>query len=82
MILYVCRWKYLFISEFRCYDKHHRDGKQERDCRTIYDLFCGQPKLAIKHLLKMQNGERPKVLHRIFVIEITYVIFKKLSHKQ
>ena len=42
----------------------------------IYDQFCGQPKLAIKHLLKMQNGERPKALHRIFVIEITYVIFK------
>ena len=30
----------------------------------IYDQFCGQPKLAIKHLLKMQNGECPKALHR------------------
>jgi hypothetical protein len=30
----------------------------------IYDQFCGQPKLAIKHLLKMQNGECPKALYR------------------
>lgn len=30
----------------------------------IYDQFCGQPKLVIKHLLKMQNGECPKALYR------------------
>ena len=30
----------------------------------IYDQFCGQPKLAIKHLLKVQNGECPKALYR------------------
>ncbi len=30
----------------------------------IYDQFCDQPKLAIKHLLKMQNGECPKALYR------------------
>ena len=30
----------------------------------IYDQFRGQPKLAIKHLLKTQNGECPKALYR------------------
>ena len=30
----------------------------------LYDQFCGQPKLAIKHLLKVQNGECPKALYR------------------
>ena len=30
----------------------------------IYNQFCAQPKQAIKHLLKMQNGECPKALYR------------------
>ena len=30
----------------------------------IYDQFQKQPKLAIKHLLKVQNGECPKALYR------------------
>ena len=30
----------------------------------IYDQFCGQPKLAIKHLLKVQNGECHKALKK------------------
>ena len=30
----------------------------------IYDQFQCQPKLAIKHLLKVQNGECPKALYR------------------
>ena len=30
----------------------------------IYDQFQSQPKLAIKYLLKVQNGECPKALYR------------------
>ena len=30
----------------------------------IYNQFQGQPKQAIKHLLKVKNGECPKALHR------------------
>ena len=30
----------------------------------IYDQFCNQPKLAIRHLLKVKNGECPKALFR------------------
>lgn len=28
----------------------------------IYDQFCNHPKLAIRHLLKVKNGECPKAL--------------------
>lgn len=37
----------------------------------IYNQFCAQPKQAIKHLLKMQNGECPKALNnreKIFLL--------------
>ena len=30
----------------------------------IYNQFCGQPKLAIRHLLKVQDGECPRALFR------------------
>ena len=38
--------------------------KKEGLFGTIFDQFQGQPKLAIKHLLKMKTGECPKALYR------------------